>query len=79
MRPFNELRLHQELICKSSPHPVEMSGFQHLLARPCVALSSCQAPSLSGSRDDRVQLVLSVDNMNTKVSGRKSVNAAAEP
>ena len=27
---------------------------------------------------DRVQLVLRVDNMNTKVSRRKSVNAAAE-
>ena len=26
-----------------------------------------------------IQLVLSVDNMNTKVSGRQSVNAAAEP
>jgi hypothetical protein len=38
-----------------------------------------QAPSLSGSRDDRIQLVLRVDNMNTKVSGRESVNAAAEP
>ncbi|SPE22620.1 hypothetical protein SBA5_350017 [Candidatus Sulfotelmatomonas gaucii] len=29
--------------------------------------------------DDRVQLVLGVDNMSPKVSGRKSVNCAAEP
>jgi hypothetical protein len=28
---------------------------------------------------DRVQLVLSVDNMNTSVSGRESLNSAAEP
>ena len=27
----------------------------------------------------RVQLVLSVDNMNAKVSGRESLNGAAEP
>src|SRR6266576_819564 len=27
----------------------------------------------------RVQLVLSADNMNTKVSGRESLNGAAEP
>ena len=27
----------------------------------------------------RVQLVLSVDNMNTSVSGRESLNGAAEP
>src|ERR1700677_2989728 len=29
--------------------------------------------------DDRVQLVLSVDNMNARVSGRESLNGAAEP
>jgi hypothetical protein len=29
--------------------------------------------------DDRVQLVLSVDNMNTSVSGHESLNGAAEP
>ena len=29
--------------------------------------------------EDRVQLVLSVDNMNTSVSGRESLNGAAEP
>lgn len=29
--------------------------------------------------DDRVQLVFRVDNMNTKVAGRKSMNGAAEP
>ena len=28
---------------------------------------------------NRVQLVLSVDNMNTSVSGRESLNGAAEP
>jgi hypothetical protein len=33
---------------------------------------------LHDSRDDRLQLVLSVDNMNTKVSGRESLNGAAE-
>jgi hypothetical protein len=30
-------------------------------------------------RHDRVQLVLSVDNMNAGVSGRESLNIAAEP
>ena len=39
----------------------------------------CRCRSLSASRDDRVQLVPSVDDMNTKVSGRQSVNPAAEP
>jgi hypothetical protein len=29
--------------------------------------------------DDRVPLVLSVDNMNASVSGRESLNGAAEP
>jgi hypothetical protein len=29
--------------------------------------------------DDRLQLVLSVDNMNASVSGRGSLNGAAEP
>jgi hypothetical protein len=29
--------------------------------------------------DDRVQLMLSVDNMNTSVSGRESLNGVAEP
>ena len=29
--------------------------------------------------DDRVQLVRSVDNMNASVSGRESLNGAAEP
>ena len=29
--------------------------------------------------DDRVQLVPSVDNMNASVSGRESLNGAAEP
>jgi hypothetical protein len=48
-------------------------------SHPCIALSSYQAPSLYGSRDGRLQLVLSVDNMNTKVSGRESLNGAAEP
>jgi hypothetical protein len=29
--------------------------------------------------DDRLQLLLSVDNMNASVSGRESLNGAAEP
>ena len=29
--------------------------------------------------EDRVQLVLSMDNMNASVSGRESLNGAAEP
>jgi hypothetical protein len=33
---------------------------------------------LYDSRDDRVQLVFSVDNMNTNVSGRESVNGVED-
>jgi hypothetical protein len=69
-------RANQEAAQRPSVH----SGLESALgSRPCVALSSYQAPSLSGSRDDRVQLVRSVDHMNTNVSGRESVNAASEP
>jgi hypothetical protein len=37
------------------------------------------ADDTNGHRPHRVQLVLSVDNMNAKLSGRESLNGAAEP
>jgi len=54
--------------------------------RPCESTLPVHKPDMSAWTgfvfepiDDRVQLVFSVDNMNAKVSGRESLNGAAEP
>jgi hypothetical protein len=58
---------------KTTPTPLEPKG----AARGEESLESFHP--VSDDRPRRVQLVFRVDNMNAHVSGRESLNGAAEP